>query len=110
MPEKKLKKSRKTWTALKQKHFTPEKIQAIEEQAEQELAEEAVLRKLREELHLTQEQVAELGNIDQGQLSRAERSSDWRVSVLKRIAKGLGAELKVALTVGGREIDLLSRD
>jgi len=53
------------------------------------------LRELREDLGLTQEELAKLTETAQSEVSRLERREDWRLSTLRRVIEALGGELEV---------------
>jgi transcriptional regulator with XRE-family HTH domain len=57
---------------------------------------------LREQLHLTQVQVAKKAKLTQSDISRAEQRSDCRVSTLDRYAKALGGRLRLVIEIDGR--------
>jgi predicted transcriptional regulator len=64
------------------------------------------LSTLREELGVTQEELAEAIEVVQTQVSRMERREDHRVSTLKRYVEALGGKLEVAAIIKGRRVVL----
>jgi predicted transcriptional regulator len=93
------------WKDLKAERFSVDEIEKIRVEALRELV-ESDLRALREAADLTQEEIAERLQIDQSQISRVERQSDTRVSLLKRYVEALGGELKIVATVRGKTVQL----
>ena len=59
------------------------------------LLKEALLYEIREELHITQETMAEKLNTKQANVSRTERRKDMKLSTLKRYIEAMGGELDI---------------
>ena len=74
--------------------LTPERRERIEDRA-QALLIEMALQELRQTRHLTQQQVADILNLNQAALSKMENQTDMRVSTLRRILAAMGGELKI---------------
>lgn len=67
----------------------------------------AQLQQLREELGLTQEQLAGEVGISQAAISKLERRSDMQVSTLKTFVEALGGHLRItAVMPDGKEREL----
>jgi transcriptional regulator with XRE-family HTH domain len=75
-------------------NLSPERRERIEDRA-QALLIEMALQELRQARHLTQQQLAEMLNLNQAALSKMENQADMRVSTLRRILSAMGGELKI---------------
>lgn len=75
------------------KKLPPERQARIKARAEQLIAEELTLRDLRKSLQLSQETVAELLGMRQGDLSKLERRSDAYLSTVRRYVEAMGGTL-----------------
>ena len=75
-------------------NLAPERRERIEDRA-QALLIEMALQELRQTRHLTQQQVADILNLNQAALSKMENQTDMRVSTLRRILAAMGGELKI---------------
>ena len=64
------------------------------------------LQALRELLGKTQEELTQLAETAQSELSRAERRDDHLVSTLRRYVEALGGELEVVASFGKKRIRL----
>jgi predicted transcriptional regulator len=93
------------WKDLKAERFSADEIEKIRLEALRELV-ESDLRALREAVGLTQEEIADRLQVDQSQISRVERQSDTRVSLLNPYVEALGGELKIVATVRGKTVQL----
>jgi predicted transcriptional regulator len=96
-----------TWQEIKAKKFSPDQLQQIDNEVEQELL-EMDLRALREAAGLTQEELAQRVAITQSQLSKLERREDHRISTVRRYVAALGGELEIVAVVDGKRILLAS--
>lgn len=74
--------------------LSPERQERIEERAQTILLEMA-LQELRQTRELTQQQLADLLELNQAALSKMENQADMRVSTLRRILSAMGGELKL---------------
>lgn len=83
----------KSFTTLKNKMSEPAQ-RAVEEKRTQQLK-EVLLYEIREELHITQETMAEKLNTKQANVSRTERRKDMKLSTLKRYIEAMGGELDI---------------
>lgn len=75
------------------KKLAPERRAKIEARTEQLVAEELTLRDIRKALRMSQETVAELLGIRQGDLSKFERRSDAYLSTIRRYVEAMGGTL-----------------
>jgi DNA-binding Xre family transcriptional regulator len=95
----------KTWKSVRAERLSRGAIERVTKRARAEL-EELSLRQLRQDLRLTQQDVAHAAAMTQSELSRLESRSDCRVSTLRRYAEALGGELEVTVVLGKRRIKL----
>ncbi len=93
------------YESLRRRKLSPKQLEENDRWVARELL-ELDLRQLREALGKTQEEVATLAEMSQSELSKVERREDHRVSTLRRIARALGGELEIVITVGGKRIRL----
>lgn len=84
----------KKWSDIKSKRFSEEDVAASRAEAEREVL-ELNLRAVRELAGKTQAQVAELVEMNQGNLSEFERREDHLVSKLRKYVEALGGELVI---------------
>lgn len=96
----------KTWKATRGARLSPEAGERVDRRVVAAL-DELTLRELRQELELTQQQVAERADMTQSELSRLESRADLRVSTLRRYVEALGGELEISVTVGKRKHKLI---
>jgi predicted transcriptional regulator len=68
------------------------------------MLEEIALQDLRKTLNLTQEQVAEAMQMNQGVVSKMEHQSDIYVSTLRRFVTALGGQLKLVASFPDRDV------
>ncbi len=83
----------KPFTELKGK-MSPERREKIENEANAVLFSLA-LQELRQTRHLTQQELADILNVNQAALSKMERQSDMRISTLRKLLAGMGGKLKI---------------
>jgi len=93
------------WNDIKYRGMSPARIKAIEEGVAEELV-AMRLRALREDLGITQEEMAAKVDVAQAQISRVERREDHRVSTLRRYVEALGGKLEIAAVVKGKRVPL----
>ena len=96
------------WKELKKKRF-PEKEQ--QERIRQMMLEDLLelrLDELRQQLGVTQVQLAKFADMTQGELSRLERRDDHRLSTVRRYVEALGGKLEVTAIVGDKRVRLLN--
>ena len=82
--------------------MSPAHQRLIRERADELIAEELILRQLREALELTQDEMADRLEIGQDIVSRSERREDVRLSTLRSHVEALGGELRVTATFPDR--------
>lgn len=81
------------WKDLKHK-LSPDRRAEIDRRARQELR-NLSLNQLREARNLTQTNLAQVLNVNQGAVSKLERRTDMYVSTLRSYLKAMGAELEI---------------
>ena len=79
---------------------------ARNEQRTQELVEEIALQELRQALNLTQEQVAQIMQMNQAAVSKMEHQSDMYISTLQKFVSAMGGHLKLVASFPEREVVL----
>ena len=95
----------KNWKEIERKLFTPSEIAEATRYAEAEVL-ELNLRELRQITGKTQAEVAAAADMQQGELSRAERRDDHLLSTLRRYVEALGGELEIVARVKGQTVKL----
>jgi DNA-binding transcriptional regulator YiaG len=75
------------------KKLSPERQARIKARAQELIAEELTLRELRQDLQMSQETVAELLGMRQGDLSKFERRHDAYLSTIRRYVEAMGGTL-----------------
>ena len=94
----------KSFSTLKSKmSLTVQK--AVEEKTNQ-LLKEVLLYEIREQLHITQEEMAAKLNTKQANISRTERRRDMKLSTLKRYIEAMGGELDIVAKFASNEVHL----
>lgn len=93
------------WSDLKKSRLDPERIEAIAQQARDEIL-EMNLRELRRQVGLTQKQMADAIGVAQSQLSRMERRDDHVLSTLRTYVEALGGELEIVAVVDDKRVKL----
>jgi transcriptional regulator with XRE-family HTH domain len=83
----------KSFNELKEK-MSPERREKVEERAQAILLGMA-LQELRQARQLTQQELAEILDINQAALSKMENQSDIRVSTLRKLLGAMGGRLKL---------------
>jgi len=83
----------KSFKELKEK-MSPQRREKIEDRAQAILIGMA-LQELRQTRHLTQQQLANILNINQAALSKMENQTDIRVSTLSKLLSAMGGTLKI---------------
>ena len=83
----------KSYSELRKK-MAPERRAAAEGRARKMLMSMA-LQELRQEKHLTQQELAEILNVNQAALSKMESQSDMRISTLRKLLAAMGGNLKI---------------
>ena len=85
------------------KKLSPERRVKIEARTKQLVAEELTLRDLRKALRMSQETVAELLGMRQGDLSKFERRSDAYLSTIRRYVEAMGGSLDLVAQFPDRD-------
>jgi predicted transcriptional regulator len=93
------------WQDIKRRKLSPEQIERIEREVEEEIL-EMNLRAVRELLGRTQVDVAKAADMDQSEVSKAERRKDHLLSTLRRYVEALGGEIEVIASFGDKRIRL----
>lgn len=83
----------KSFTSLKNKMSVTAQ-HAVEEKTNQ-LLKEVLLHEIREDLSITQEEMAVKLNTKQANVSRTERRRDMKLSTLRRYIEAMGGELDI---------------
>ena len=72
-----------------------DRLQRIQAETDELIADEMSLRELRKNMDMTQARVAEFLGIGQDEVSRVERRADMLVSTLRNLIKAMGGELEI---------------
>lgn len=95
----------KTWKSVRNARLTGEARARVEERARAEIA-QLTLKELRQDLALTQVELAKAADMTQSELSRLEARADHRISTLRRYVEALGGELEISAIIGKRRVKL----
>ncbi len=93
------------WNDIKRRKLSDEKIAELREQAAQDVL-EMHLKTLREQLGITQSELAELMDTQQPQLSKLESQADFLLSTLRRYVEALGGDLEITAVFDDTRIRL----
>ena len=97
-----------TWTEVKARRPLSAEAQAANATWVQQQIVEMNLQALRQQLGVTQAELAEATGMGQGEISRIEQREDHMVSTLRRIVRSLGGDLEIhARFPDGRDIRLI---
>ncbi len=77
------------------KDFPPERRARVDAQANALIKEYRLLKALRQDLNLSQAQLAELMGIRQASVSKLENQGDMQLSTLRKYVHALGGELEI---------------
>lgn len=94
----------KSFATLKSK-MSAAAQKAIENKTNQ-LLKDVLLSEIREQLNMTQEDMAVKLNTKQANISRTERRRDMKLSTLKRYIEALGGELDIVARFSTNEVHL----
>lgn len=94
----------KSFSTLKNKMSLTAK-KAVKEKTSQ-LLKEVLLYEIREQLHITQEDMAAKLNTKQANVSRTERRRDMKLSTLKRYIEAMGGELDIVAKFSSNKVHL----
>lgn len=104
MPNRKL----KTWAEVKARRPLSAEAQAANATWVEQQIVELNLQALRQQLGLTQAELAEASGFAQGEISRIEQREDHMVSTLRRLVRSLGGDLEIHVRFpDGRDIRLI---
>lgn len=87
------------WKKVRKGRLTPKQLAKVDADVREELA-LLSLRDLRREAGLTQDDLSEVLDISQSELSKAERRNDHLISTVRRYVEGLGGELEIYARLG----------
>ncbi|HZF07233.1 MAG TPA: helix-turn-helix transcriptional regulator [Thermoanaerobaculia bacterium] len=97
-----------TWAEVKARHPLSAEAQAANATWVEQQIVELNLQALRQQLGVTQTELAEAAGFTQGEISRIEQREDHMVSTLRRLVRSLGGELEIhARFSDGRDIRLI---
>jgi len=97
--------SLRSWKSVKAARLSPPAAARVKARAAEEV-QTFTLKSLRQELAVTQAELALSASMTQSELSRLESRADHRVSSLKRYIAALGGEIEITAIVGGRRVRL----
>ena len=95
----------KRWNEIKAQKLAPEAADRVNREVEKELL-EMDLRAIRELTGKTQEELADLADMSQSEISRLELRSVYLLSTLQRVVQALGGELEVVANFGEKRVRL----
>jgi predicted transcriptional regulator len=64
------------------------------------------LRELRQDLDVTQAELAVVADMTQSELSRLESRADHRISTLRRYVEALGGQIEITAVIGTKRVKL----
>lgn len=98
----------KTWAEVKARRPLSAEAQAANAAWVEQQVVEMNLQALRQQLGITQAELAEAAGLGQGEVSRIEQREDHLVSTLRRVVRSLGGDLEIhARFADGRDIRLI---
>ena len=98
----------KTWAEVKARRPLSAEAQAANAAWVEQQIVEMNLQALRQQLGITQAELAEAAGMGQGEISRIEQREDHLVSTLRHIVRSLGGDLEIhARFTDGRDIRLI---
>jgi predicted transcriptional regulator len=93
------------WKDVQKRKLSQAQIETVRRRVADEVL-EMNLRSLRESLGKTQDEIANLADVTQSQLSKIERREDHLISTLRRYVRALGGDIEVIAVVGEKRIAL----
>lgn len=90
------------------KNVPAERRERIEEQTKALITEYRLLKALRQDRDVSQEELAELMGIRQASVSKMENQTDMQLSTLRRYVEALGGELELRVNFPDQQISLNS--
>src|SRR4030095_10083627 len=98
----------KTWADVKARRPLSAEAQAANATWVEQQIVELNLQALRQQLGVTQAELAEAAGMGQGEISRIEQREDHMVSTVRRLVRSLGGDLEIhARFPDGRDIRLI---
>lgn len=88
------------------KDFSPERRERIEAHTNALIKESRLLKALRQDLSVSQAELAELMGIRQASVSKLENQTDMQLSTLQKYVKALGGELEINVHFADREVNI----
>jgi predicted transcriptional regulator len=98
--------STRTWKSVKAKRLGHDGEARVTKRVEEEIR-ALTLKELRQDLSLTQSDLAAIAEMTQSELSRLESRADHRISTLRRYVEALGGRIEITAVVGSRRVRLL---
>jgi len=95
----------RTWKSVKNGRLSAPASVRVKARVEEAIR-TLTLKELRNELAVTQAELAANADMTQSELSRLESRADHRVSSLRRYVEALGGEIEIAAIIGGRRVKL----
>jgi DNA-binding XRE family transcriptional regulator len=96
----------RTWKAVKSGRLAPQAAARVKVRAQEEVL-ELTLKELRQDLAMTQAQLAAAADMTQSEMSRLESRGDHRISTLRRYVEALGGAIEITAVIGNRRVKLL---
>ena len=90
---------------MKARRLAPQAAARVASRADEEIR-ALTLRELRQDLDLTQAELAVAAEMTQSELSRLESRADHRISTLRRYVEALGGEIEITALIGKRRVKL----
>jgi predicted transcriptional regulator len=97
--------STRAWKAVRAGRLSTDAVRRVTERARAQI-EGLTLRELRQDLSMTQVELAAAADMTQSELSRLESRADHRISTLRRYVEALGGQLEIAAIIGKRRVRL----
>lgn len=95
----------RTWKSVKSARLSGPASVRVKARVDDELR-ALTLKELRNDLAVTQAELAANAEMTQSELSRLESRADHRVSSLRRYVEALGGEIEISAVIGGRRVKL----
>jgi predicted transcriptional regulator len=95
----------RTWKTVKAGRLATQAAARVTERVVEELR-ELTLKELRQDLDVTQAQLAHAADMTQSEMSRLESRADHRISTLRRYVEALGGAIEITAVIGKRRIKL----
>jgi predicted transcriptional regulator len=94
-----------SWKSVKAAKLDSAAVQRVASAARVKI-DELSLQELRQDLSLTQTELARAADMTQSELSRMESRGDHRISTLRRYVDALGGKLEITAVFGKRRVKL----